>query len=43
MSNLENITNIVIPKGRNKDLATTWLEEQGVKVPEFPGRCLHRL
>jgi hypothetical protein len=33
---------ILLPKGRNRGAATEWLSGQGIRVPDLPGRRLHR-
>lgn len=41
MNYLENVASIALPKGENKQVALNWLENNGLKIPECPARCLH--
>lgn len=41
MKTNNEFSNIVIPKGENRQAAITWLTQQGVEVPAFKPRCLH--
>lgn len=39
--NFDNIESIALPKGENRNAAEAWLADNGLNIPEIPGRRLH--
>ena len=39
--NFESMNSIVLPKGENRKPSEAWLADNGLQVPDIPGRCLH--